>query len=281
MRGSAARIAVRWDAFWFTQVDARPLGAFRALMGGFLTLYFLSLAPYVEALFSDRGVYHPWQIPEGIAPGVLGAWALWAGALGASVWLATGWRARWAARVTLAFFLWHYFLTLAVQHSAYDRLVIIFLSVLTLADGGRAYALGAPSGAATVAAWAGRLLRFQVIALYLGSGLWKAANPAWQGGELLWYTLQGMWATPIGRWVVSLGGPGWLWKGLCWSVIPFEILLALSLWYPRTRRFGVAVGLAFHLSNTTLLLIPWFFVVAAVYPLFVWPPRRPAAAPTE
>ena len=273
MRASLSGIATSWDDYWFAPVDARPLAAFRALFGGYLVLYVASLAPHVEALFSRAGVYHPWQIPD-VAPGVVGAWAIWAAALAAAIWLASGWRALWAARVALPLFLWHYFLTLAVQHSAYDRLIIIFLCVLCLADGGRAYALGAQPGPATVPAWAGRVMRFQIIVLYIGSGLWKAANPAWQTGELLWYTLQGMWATPLGRWVVSLGGPGWLWKAACWSVIPFEVLLAAALWYPRTRRLGIAAGFAFHLSNTTLLLIPWFLVVPTMYPLFYWPRRR-------
>jgi Vitamin K-dependent gamma-carboxylase len=120
-----------------------------------------------------------------------------------------------------------------------------------------------------ISTFAPRLLRFQTVALYLGAGLWKAANGGWQSGVLLASTMQGIWATPLAFWIVRQGITPQGWATLSHVVIVGELLIAVLLWVPRTRYVGMALGAAFHLGNTVILAIPEFLVCLAPYLLFV------------
>jgi hypothetical protein len=134
-----------------------------------------------------------------------------------------------------------------------------------------------------VPVWPERLLRFQSIVLYLGSGLWKMAFPAWRNGSLLWATLQSMWATPLAFQLVRSVEAESTWVLLSWTVMGGEVLLAALFFFRRTRNLACLIGTAFHLANCVLLVVPEFLVAATPYVLFlqlgVLEGLKPARAP--
>ncbi len=264
-----------WDRFWFAPASAYPVAAFRALLGAFLVAYFLTFIPDVTLMFSNEGVYFPWLVPD-YAPSPSIAWLIYLFTVAAMIAFSLGYRTSITTPLTLLAFLYHYFLSLAVKHSTFERLIIEWLVLLCFVQSDlvwsvRATATNRDDAAPTVDAWIGRLVRFQAVMLYLGAGLWKAANPGWRSGELLFATLQGMWSTDLGFWLVrTIPGPAG-WALLSQLVIIGEILLGVLFCFRRTYALAIVGGIAFHVGNIIFLSIPEFLVCIAPYVFFLEP----------
>jgi len=268
MSPSLPALARRWDAWWFAPASPYPLAAFRVLFAAYLLGYLGSLAGSVPVLFSSEGVHAPYLVPD-YAPPLPLAWLLYALLLLLCALLLLGYRAAWVTPAILALFLHHYLLGLAVRHSSFDRLIIIFLLVLWPAGADRVWAVSARTPAPPATCFAGRLIRFQCIILYLGAGLWKALSTDWPSGELLHSTLQGVWATPLGFFLAAHPPFSGFFRAASWLVIGFELSMGLMLWWPRTRGIAVAAGIAFHLVNTIVIAVPEFLVCIPPYVFFL------------
>lgn len=265
-----------WDRFWFAPASAFPVAAFRALLGAFLVTYFLTFTPDVTLMFSNEGVYFPWLVPD-YAPAPSTAWAIYLATVAVMIAFTLGVHTRITTPLTLIAFLYHYFLSLAVKHSTFERLIIEWLVLLCFVRSDLVWSFGTRDATQrdnhepTVEAWIGRLIRFQAVMLYLGAGLWKAANPAWRSGELLYATLQGMWSTDVGFWLVRTVPSPHGFALLSWSVIVGETVLGLLFCFRRTYPLAIVGGIAFHLGNIIFLSIPEFLVCIAPYVFFVEP----------
>jgi hypothetical protein len=189
--------------------------------------------------------------------------------------LTLGFRTQVTAPLTLVLFLHHYFLQMAVKHSTFERLIIEWLLLLCFAVTAtdKQDATSSVDASAQAAGWITRLIRFQTVMLYLGAGLWKAANPHWRSGVLLKATLQGMWSTDAGFWLVRTVETDAGFALLSQSVIVGEILVGVLFCLPRTYPLAIAGGVIFHLSNVVFLAIPEFVVCLAPYVFFVDPAR--------
>lgn len=249
-----------WDRYWFAPTSAVPVAAFRVLLGGFLVSYFLTMALDVTLLFSNEGVYMPWLLPDYGPPPIV-AWLIYLLTLASMTAFTLGYRTPISTPLTLALFLYHYFLQLAVKHSTFERLIIEWLVLFCFVE----------SGLPTVAAWMGRLIRFQTIMLYLGAGLWKAANPHWRSGVLLHATLQGMWSTDIGFWLVRTIPAGDSWATVSQIVIIGEILVGVFFCVRRLYPLAIISGIAFHLGNVIFMSIPEFLICITPYVFFIEP----------
>src|SRR5579872_4931015 len=135
-----ARTDGAWNIFWFRNVQPHSLAAFRILFGSYLLIYFLRFAPDVELMFSTKGVYTPFLLPDLGLP-VFGAWMAYFVMLLVIGAFILGFRTRFVTPVLLALFLYYYFLNLAVNNTAFDRLNIIFLAILCFADLDAAWAI--------------------------------------------------------------------------------------------------------------------------------------------
>lgn len=263
-------IAGTWNRFWFRPTSAFPLAAFRILFSVYLLAYFGAYLPHVEIMYSSTGVYTPYALPD-YAPPPPFAWAIYMVLMGVIVLFGLGLRARLTTPLLLMLFLYHYFLNLAEKHSSFDRLIIVFLVALCVGEPARVWSLDArrrPPSDPKVSAFAGRLVMVQLVVLYVGAGLWKAFNPAWQQGDMLRNTFHGMWASSLGFWLAA-ELPAWSWPWLTRGAYVFEILLGLALVFRRTRVWGVLAGTLFHTFNWAALAIPEFMVCVAAYPLFL------------
>jgi hypothetical protein len=265
-----ARALSAWNAFWFAPANPYPLAAFRILLGAYLVVYFASFAPDAALLFSADGVYVPYLMPD-CAPRPALAVPLFAALWLASFALLVGFRTSWTIPLLLVLYLYHYFLALGVKHSSFERLIVIYLLALAPSNADAVWSVSQPSAAQArpTVQFAGRLVRFQTVMLYLGAGLWKAVNPDWSTGRLLYSTLQGIWATPLAFSIVRLGFSEATWTLASHCVVASELLLGVLLLIRRTRLFGIALGCTFHLANSVILSIPEFLVCLAPYTLFV------------
>ena len=184
-------LSAAWNAFWFAPASPYPLAAFRILLGAYLVGYFGSFAPHAALLFSSDGVYVPYLKAGTSAPPPAIAVPLFAALWLASLALLLGFRTGLTIPILLVLYLYHYFLALGVKHSSFERLIVIYLLALAPSHADAVWSVSQPTAAQPVATvqFAGRLVRFQSVMLYLGAGLWKAVNPAWATGALLYSTL--------------------------------------------------------------------------------------------
>jgi hypothetical protein len=143
---------------------------------------------------------------------------------------------------------------------------------------GRAPAADQPAGAGPAALWAANAMKAQVSLMYLSSGGSKLFDPDWRGGLMM----RGMVAN-FARLVRSRGVPGdWVAvlqtplgaSLLAKGAIATEISLAIFLWWPKTRRLALWVGVLFHLSISLMTPVQLFTAeMLCVYLLFVTPDR--------
>lgn len=261
-------LAAAWNRFFHAPCSGVRVAATRILLGLYLLAYLAAMAPHVPLLFSDDGVYVPYLVPD-YAPPPAVAWLLFLTMLAATIALTLGYRTSISAPLLLLLFLHHYFLQLAVKQSSFDRLIVIDLIVLCLADSGRVLGLDAARPGPPPTRWGERVLQIQTALLYLGAGVWKLFNPAWHGGVLLHSNLQGMFATPLAFALVQQGFSTRTWALFSIAIITLELAIGTLLMIPRLRPLALLLGVGFHAANCVVLVIPEFLVVLAAYPAFV------------
>lgn len=129
------------------------------------------------------------------------------------------------------------------------------------------------------------LLRVQVSVVYGFAAIAKL-NPTFLDGDQLRgiFRSRGRWEAPV---ELLEGGTG---TAVALGALAIEVFLAVALWFPRTRRVAVVVGVVAHvafivvashgpLHDTAFLLVLNGLLVAA-YPAFFSPlPRREEGAP--
>ncbi|MEO7035436.1 MAG: HTTM domain-containing protein [Polyangiaceae bacterium] len=120
--------------------------------------------------------------------------------------------------------------------------------------------------------FARRLFQIQVSLVYLGSACGKLLDPDWRGGQVLFVR----WATHVDvtlPHLLTLVLSSTLFASLAAkAAISTEFFIALGLWFPRTRRLALWVGVWFHISievSAHVELFSWLMVAA--YLAFVTP----------
>ena len=71
--------------------------------------------------------------------------------------------------------------------------------------------------------------------------------------------------------MLSLEPPRWIFTGLTWSVVGFELALGPMLYFRPTRKFAIAGGMGFNLSVWIFLGIWGFLNCLPAYLLFLDP----------
>jgi hypothetical protein len=248
-----------WNKIWFEPLPAHPLALFRIAFGLYLLVYFLRYLSIVELSFSNQGVYSPFWIPD-IAPPPAWAWVIYLATLLCIACFTLGLFTRIMTVLVFGLFEYHFFLNFAVHNCTYDRINNLVLFVLCFSDSGAVWSLDARRSGQQrfVPAWQIRLLKFQLAAVYFGSGLWKLCSSPWHTGEMVEFTLASPWASPVAFEILRYKWPGWVFACLTWSVVIFELAAGFTLYFRRTRVPTMIVGTLFHLSNTFVLLVPGF-----------------------
>lgn len=290
-----------WCRFWFAPVSARPLAAFRVAFGVICLEHLALLWPEATLWLSDAGYLVGGEAREMAGPfrwSPLQVWqspaaihaAMAATAL-AALAVAVGWRTRLAS---IALYLG----LLAIHHrnlltvSGADTLLLIAAFWLMLSPSGAALSLdarrrarrGAPDAEPLIAPWAQRMLQLQLVIVYLGTGLSKAAGQAWASGTALHDVLSNR---ELRRWTLGLLDQPDLINALTFGTVVLQFTLPLLLWFRPARPWMILAGLTLHGGILLTVNIPVFGeLVCAMYLLFLaadevpWP-RRPVPPAIE
>ncbi|MDN6134338.1 MAG: HTTM domain-containing protein [Brevibacterium sp.] len=114
------------------------------------------------------------------------------------------------------------------------------------------------------------VLAFQVCAIYMSGGLYKAGGTAWQHGFAVYNPLHtaqfGTW--PVLSDLLTAWGP--MVVAISWGSILFQCAFPFMLFNRYTRIVGLLGILAFHLGIALLMGLPWFsLTMIAVDAIFI------------
>ncbi|WP_210604569.1 HTTM domain-containing protein [Brevibacterium oceani] len=114
------------------------------------------------------------------------------------------------------------------------------------------------------------VLTFQVCAIYMSGGLYKAGGAAWQHGFAVYNPLHtqqfGTW--PVLSELVTAWGP--LVVVISWASVLFQCAFPFMLFNRWTRIAGLLGILSFHLGIALLMGLPWFsLTMIAVDAIFI------------
>lgn len=114
------------------------------------------------------------------------------------------------------------------------------------------------------------VLAFQVCAIYLSGGLYKAGGSAWQHGFAVYNPLHtaqfGTW--PVLSDLLTAWGP--MVVAISWGSILFQCAFPFMLFNRYTRIVGLLGILSFHLGIALLMGLPWFsLTMIAVDAIFI------------
>jgi hypothetical protein len=289
-----------WCRFWFAPISARPLALFRVAFGLICLEHLALLAPEATLWLSDAGYlvggearelagpfrWSPlqwWQTPT-IVHLCLAATAL------AAVAVILGWRTRLASVALYAGLL-------AIHHrnlltvSGADTLLLIAAFWLMLSPAGATLSLDARRSSRRrnllaeplIVPWPQRMLQLQLVIVYLGTALSKAAGQSWTSGVALHDVLSNR---ELRRWTLGLlDQPEWI-NALTFATLILQLALPLLIWFRPTRPWMIAAGLTFHAAILLTVNIPVFGELAcSFYLLFLaadevpWPRQTTTLEP--
>lgn len=118
-------------------------------------------------------------------------------------------------------------------------------------------------------------LRIQVAIVYLGAGLNKLFEPAWRSGQYCEYWAREILELSHFVWLAEQLPPLLLSQALCWLTIVVEFVLAFCFFVPAAHRFGVVIGISFHVGILLFTggVISWVFCYAMVCSYLVFVPE--------
>lgn len=184
-------------------------------------------------------------------------------AVGAALAVTAGWNTEIAAVASVILsavvLLWD-----QQTYSSHRLLATLLLAYLVFARAGTVWSVRPAPGRPPVAWWPQLLMMSQLSICYLFSALNKL-NVGFISG------------VPLSGWV-WLELPSQFFTLAAMGTVVVELIIAIGLWFPASRRVAVVLGLGLHLSivslmdHETLALIAFALTCISVYPLFLFRP---------
>lgn len=264
----------RWDRWWYADMPAIRLDAFRQAIVLSLIIYAVHRYMYAAEWLSAIG-FHPStaadrinapQVPL-LPPGLVPVFGL--GLFGSLAMTLLGWWRRpatWVALVLLEY------ATLADPIAAFtlNRVFVFALLIFGLAPAPR----DSPAGP-VIAAWPVRLLQLHLLLHYFASGVCKSLHGLWLvESDLLWRQLQEIYMTDTAAYLVRTLPP-WAFTFQQGLALGFELLAPVLLGVKRLRWIGIVMGIGMHIfiAINMHLLIYFSLQMMCFYLLFIDPER--------
>jgi hypothetical protein len=116
------------------------------------------------------------------------------------------------------------------------------------------------------------MLRVIASGVYLASGGTKLLDSAWRSGLVLWdrtMRFQDVIPSAFDGWIHDLLVSRWFHRVLSPGAIATELFIAIGLWFPRTRRWALALAISFHVSIEISAKVQTFSY-SALAALLIW-----------
>jgi len=229
--------------------------------------------------YSDAGYFgahfHQPFLPEGLVPSAGVYQAVLAAQWGAAVLVLAGRGAR-PALLVAAGLLVYTMLCDRLWFHHYRHTMAAFSTLLAFAPCDRHFVLGRAANDTAGPLWARNAIKAQVSVMYLASAGSKLFDPEWRGGLMMLGMVKGLSqlmlrnhlpASLVAAMQTPLGG-----SLLAKGAIGTELTLAFALWWPKTRKLAIWVGLVFHLVISQITPVRLFTIeMLLVYLMFATP----------
>lgn len=267
-------------AYWFGDVDARPLGLFRIAFAALMlkeAIYHIFVA---EVWYSDGGMLPSSLLPR-VSPNIP---TLMSGL--SETWMAIAFFIVWAIVALLLLVGWQTrimsVLNLVLLVSVINRNEL----VVTGADGvmqvlafwslflplGRFYSVDArrrpPDQRRTTYAFPVRMFQLQIALIYIFTTIFKLQGQTWPSGDALYMAMQiRMHTFPVAEWLLANASPSLL-RTLTYIALliegGFALLVFSPVFQPYLRRVGLIAGVMLHIGIGLVMNIPNFPVVMII-----------------
>ena len=298
LNSAAAAFARRWQSFFHAPCDARVCAAIRIAYSLLVLIHLAVLYPDLDYWFTDGGVLpidRAMEITSSYRWSLFHWWPSTSAVVHAGFWIAVGHAIALLIGLlprlnALALFVW--LVSFQVRNDIINdgedclmRMLGFFMiwlpsghcwSVNSLIrhlwqvrqrgqeTGDRGQGTDEGSRVDCLApGWPLRLLQIEMAAMFLSSGLMKAAGEPWLDGTALYYVSR--LTDFFGRFPVpafAFDTP-WIVAAMTWSVLVAELSIPILIWFRETRVPCLLVLLAFHLANEwtmNLFLFHWLML---------------------
>lgn len=256
----------RLNNWWFSPVDALPLGVVRIGFALLFLSYIITIAPYRYAFFSEQGVLSTVLATGGPAGPNLLRFANAAQVdfvLGLSVF-AGGFMLIGLWTRPSAWLVWICLMSFQgrnpLAHTGADVVLRLLAFYLAVSPSGAALSCDClnthKAWSSIISAWPIRLLQLQAAVIYGDTFLMKTQGDKWRDGTAMHYIL-GLTDYQRFPWPHALDTP-LIMCLLSWGVLALELSLAVLIWVPRWRRLLLASAVALHLGIDWVLTISQF-----------------------
>lgn len=276
-----------WNTFWFRPVSARPLGAFRVVIGLLVLVHLAFLTVDLDYWLTDRGLLQGGEA-RALAGPLRPSPLQWVqdpvsvrGFVAASAAVATLFTLGWHTRVMGVLL---YLALLSLHHRSIptncgpDNLLLILIFYLMLSPCGASYSFDARRVARRrgtpaeplIVPWAQRLIQLHLCMIYLNTAILKCNGSSWLGGTALHYVLNN---PEVGRFNFSFltAYPAFV-NLLTHGGLLVEFALAFLLWNRAARPWAAAAGVALHGGVLLIVNVPLFGeLMTACYLTFLTP----------
>ncbi len=243
----------------FRDTRADAICLYRAGLGILLGGIAIFWLPHATELFSNEG-FHLGPLAA-YAPTPTLAFGLCIALLVSSLGVAVGFFTRASLVLTLA--LWSFLYAVdTINEKANSTIAIVTLAVLLFSPCARRYSVdawrasrrGGRRPADTACVLPQRLLQLEFAQIYLFAGLVKVTNADWWSGLTIARALGSRWGTELGVWL-----SGWIPPRLSGAAsigsMTYELLAAVLLFLPRTRKWAIICGVVFHVAIQATLVV--------------------------
>ncbi len=270
------------SAWWAAPVPAERLAALRVGTGAVLLLdILLTYWPHASTFFGagslgapevfgrDRPPFWMWSPLAHLEStaawqAILVLWALAAIGLMLGVWPRLCAASAWGLALSIA-----NVNPYLINGGDNARTILLFYLMLTPC--GAAWSVLHPRAApVAVYPWALRLLFQQLILIYFLNGWYKLHGAAWRDGSALQIVMERLdWsrAPSLATWF-----PSWMWQGLAWLTLVWELGFPLWMLHRRTRVPALILGVCFHVGSGVMLRLGPFplYMLCLYLPLVPW-----------
>ncbi|MFK5921869.1 MAG: HTTM domain-containing protein [Verrucomicrobiota bacterium] len=243
-------------ALWLRQVDESHYALVRFVFSIVALISLGMLWPYRHAFYSDQGMIDQgaalaetryfYLSVFGVVRSAPAVTAYFVFSAGAMVCLALGWAPRLAA---LCVFIWvsSCALRAPVAVTGWDLVLRSFAFLILVSPLGKAWKLGGSWLPKTISVpvYGITLMQLQVLVIYWQTVIGRLQDTWWMNGEFFAFFMLSHHSRWPGLWVVEMMP---LMRLLTWGTLVFEMVLPILLFVPRTRWWGIVLGIIFHLA---------------------------------
>ncbi|MFP6874201.1 MAG: HTTM domain-containing protein [Verrucomicrobiales bacterium] len=251
-----------YRSIWLKGVDERRYALLRIAFAAVALVNIAHLWPYRITLLCANGIIDPavaWDSGPGLYLSIFAAvnspapvTVVFIAAAAATLLLAWGKLARPMLGI-LFWFLLSIMQRAPVATSGWDFILLNFAAILLFSPLGEKWnpyhllllRKGSPMDPQSVPRYGLVLIQLQVFVIYWQTVIQKIGDYYWQTGDFLTYFMLSHHSRFAGSWVIH-------WHEfldmLTYLTLMVELAIPILLWIPKTRRLGLFLGVAFHLS---------------------------------